>query len=97
MKTANETLEARVQERTSDLQEQIRLREIASRAKSDFLANMSHELRTPLIAIIGFSEVMRAESLTELHGGTLELESEVGVGTTVTVRFPSNRYRASLR
>ena len=32
-----------------------------------------------------------AKSLAELHGGTLELESEVGVGTTVTIRFPPER------
>jgi len=28
-----------------------------------------------------------SKSLTELHGGTLSLESEPGVGTTVTLRF----------
>ncbi len=27
----------------------------------------------------------------ELHGGTLEIESELGAGTTVTVRFPPER------
>jgi PAS domain S-box-containing protein len=32
-----------------------------------------------------------ARSLAELHGGSLEIESEVGVGTTVTVRFPPER------
>ena len=29
--------------------------------------------------------------LVELHGGSLDLQSEVGVGTTVTVRFPATR------
>src|SRR5262249_43024779 len=37
--------------------------EAANRAKSLFLANMSHELRTPLNAIIGFSDMMRQETL----------------------------------
>ena len=29
--------------------------------------------------------------LVELHGGSLDLQSEVGVGTTVTVRLPAER------
>ncbi len=32
-----------------------------------------------------------AKALVELHSGTLDLQSEVGVGTTVTVRFPAER------
>ncbi|HJU19922.1 MAG TPA: HAMP domain-containing sensor histidine kinase [Stellaceae bacterium] len=35
----------------------------ANRAKSTFLANMSHELRTPLNAIIGFSEIIKLDTL----------------------------------
>jgi len=35
----------------------------ANAAKSQFLANMSHELRTPLNAVIGFSEIIRDQSL----------------------------------
>jgi PAS domain S-box-containing protein len=31
------------------------------------------------------------KALTELHGGSLGLQSEVDVGTTVTVRFPAER------
>jgi hypothetical protein len=29
--------------------------------------------------------------MVELHGGSFELQSAVGVGTTATVRFPSER------
>ncbi len=32
-----------------------------------------------------------AKALTELHGGSLDLQSEVGVGTTITVRFSAER------
>ena len=32
-----------------------------------------------------------SKALIELHGGSLDLQSELGVGTTVTVRFPTNR------
>ncbi len=34
--------------------------------------------------------------LIELHGGTLRLESTLGVGTTVFVRFPASRTRVNL-
>jgi len=37
----------------------------ASRTKSAFLANMSHEIRTPMNAIIGMSEILEHEKLTE--------------------------------
>jgi signal transduction histidine kinase len=30
-------------------------------------------------------------ALVELHGGSLDIHSEIGVGTTVTVRFPAER------
>ena len=29
--------------------------------------------------------------MTMLHSGSIDLQSEVGVGTTVTVRFPAER------
>ncbi len=36
------------------------------------------------------------KALVEMHGGILDLQSQVGVGTTVTVRFPAERIVASL-
>ena len=33
----------------------------------------------------------RTKALVELHGGSLDLRSKVGVGTTVTVCFPEGR------
>lgn len=39
--------------------------EQANRAKSEFLSLMSHELRTPLNSVLGFSQLLKQESLTE--------------------------------
>jgi PAS domain S-box-containing protein len=72
LKKLNAELELRVLERTSQLQ--LREKELkfakdqaekANAAKSTFLANMSHEIRTPLGAILGFTDMIVEDNISD--------------------------------
>ena len=58
-------LEDLVRQRTRDLEAAKKRAEESDRLKSAFLANMSHEIRTPMNAIVGFTNIMLEERLSE--------------------------------
>ncbi len=57
-------LEAKVAERTLELQRERDAARDAAQNRSDFLANMSHEVRTPLNGVIGMTDLVLASDLT---------------------------------
>ena len=58
LQEANETLEARVEQRTSELAASREEALAAARAKAAFLATMSHEIRTPLNGVVGMGTLL---------------------------------------
>ncbi len=62
---SNEFLEAKVKERTKELEKAVVKALGASKAKSEFLANMSHEIRTPMNGILGMNELLLSTKLSE--------------------------------
>ncbi len=53
------TLDAKVGQRTKELEKSIEEAVAASKAKGAFLSNMSHEIRTPLNTILGMTELLQ--------------------------------------
>jgi signal transduction histidine kinase/DNA-binding response OmpR family regulator len=58
LQQANENLEARVRDRTAQLEASRQEALAAARAKAAFLATMSHEIRTPLNGVVGMSTLL---------------------------------------
>lgn len=54
--------------------------EAGNRAKSMFLAKVSHELRTPLNSIIGFSDLMLAQTNGKLDPAFLNFAQDINAG-----------------
>jgi signal transduction histidine kinase len=58
LRQAQSALEARVRERTKELQREVEERRKAEKLKDELVATVSHELRTPLSSLMGFAELM---------------------------------------
>ncbi|RME74901.1 MAG: hypothetical protein D6784_09000 [Chloroflexi bacterium] len=90
-----DTLEARVQERTRELQAARDQAIEASRWKSQLLAKTSHELRTPLNAVVGFAEMLEAGVYGELPEKPRQILREIIANTGYLTTLVDNLLQQS--
>jgi len=77
-KLKHEELESLVKQQTEKLVMALEDAQKADKAKSQFLANMSHEIRTPMNSVLGFSQLLADEELTDEQGNYVRFIQENG-------------------
>ena len=85
-----ETLEAKVAERTAALQAANTELLKSSKAKSEFLARVSHDLRQPLNAVVGFTDLLLLQGGEPLSNSQRRYLGHVVTATQQIVRLTSD-------
>jgi signal transduction histidine kinase len=73
LKRSNEELEARIRERTIELENAIEKLGELNQLKANFIANVSHELRTPLTHLKGYLDLLVEGELGSLSDSQMEV------------------------
>ncbi|SJZ86724.1 Signal transduction histidine kinase [Oceanospirillum multiglobuliferum] len=78
LEEVNDSLEMKVEQRTSELELALKQAKAAAIAKAQFLATMSHEIRTPLNGVLGMTELLLSTPLNMLQRNHLETVKRSG-------------------